>query len=665
MQHMRNLVSWVTAAVLMFGVSRALGIGVSGEEFVGPFASWANVKTEFGAVGDGKARTAIQHGVAFSTANEFTDLIIKDVVFGIEAGMRDGIAETAILRCRFYRCSKAAVSIQNFNSLDFYLWDCWFEDCGIGVTNEFDAGNFHVYQSVFLRSSDADITIRHTGFFSLLGNVSIGSKAFFRARRAAVWKPTETCGSQATLQDNLILDPQEPTPIQIENNGPNLVVDNTIRAQGDGPVVRNEPPAEKADLICIGNTWSAAKALQMKGRLTDLDNKVVRAGEIKDVNPAPVAFLPRAGRPIIEVAAGADAAAIQAAIDQAAAMKGKRPVVHLPKGSYMIGKTLVIPAGTDLQLVGDGPEDATQLANTGGASPLIRVLGPSHATFRGFLADAGKAAVCIEVANCDQEGARIFGEQLYTFGYEYGLVTDGLKNARVELRDHSHHSIQVNGAGPGTKSWVALFCGSSTRGSTEQAGFPLYDVQQGGRLLVRDIWYEGQAYRMMNLTGSGELAYHSGFMAPFDPNRGTQLAWEQDLRLTVAPLQVDGFRGKVALTLNSVSGGDIRVKPPSPELEFLLLGFHTNRKIDLGGEAVKGQVVAEHLRSLRNDNGGSAAVEGTGRASPAFIREMLKPLREVKPQPLTALQDDVSDMRFYRVTTNGKNGMRLHAAPGQ
>jgi len=72
----------------------------------------------------------------------------------------------------------------------------------------------------------------------------------------------------------------------------------------------------------------------------------------------------------------------------------------------------------------------------------------------------------------------------------------------------------------------------------------------------------------------------------------------------------------------------------------------------------------EDLVSGRS-RGGTAAAEGTGQASPAFIREMLKPLREVKPQPLTALQDDVSDLRFYGVTTNGKNGMRLQAAAGQ
>jgi hypothetical protein len=93
---------------------------------------------------------------------------------------------------------------------------------------------------------------------------------------------------------------------------------------------------------------------------------------------------------------------------------------------------VVIPAGTGLQLVGDGPEDATQPANTRGATPMIEVLGPSHATFRNFLADAGKAAVCVQVANCDQVGARIFGEQLYTFGYEYGLVTDGKNGMRLQ-----------------------------------------------------------------------------------------------------------------------------------------------------------------------------------------------------------------------------------------
>ena len=40
-------------STLLIGVL-AMAVTVRAEEFLGPFPSWANVKTEFGAVGDGK-----------------------------------------------------------------------------------------------------------------------------------------------------------------------------------------------------------------------------------------------------------------------------------------------------------------------------------------------------------------------------------------------------------------------------------------------------------------------------------------------------------------------------------------------------------------------------------------------------------------------------------
>ena len=237
--------------------------------------------------------------------------------------------------------------------------------------------------------------------------------------------------------------------MHIENNGPNMLVDNVICAKGGGPVVQNEPPADKADLICVGNTWTSAKAIRVKGRVTDLDNKVAAANEIGTVKPTPVPFLVRAERPIIEVGSGADAAAVQAAIDRAARLTGKRPVVHLPKGNYAIAKTLVVPARCDVQLVGDGPENATQFNSAGGADPLIRVQGPSHTTFRNFLVNAGREADAVRVDNCDQPGSRILGEQLNANGYEHGFLFNGLNIARVELRDAGHNGMQVIGGGPG------------------------------------------------------------------------------------------------------------------------------------------------------------------------------------------------------------------------
>jgi len=619
--------------------------------------------------GAGKAKTAIQHGPSFATANECTDMIIRDVQFGIEAGMKAGIAETAVLRCRFYRCAQAAISIQNFNSLDWYIWEGWFEDCGIGVTNEFGAGNFHVYQSTFLRSKDADITMRHCGYFSFADNLSLGSRRFFHAKRAGNWKETETWGAQAALQRNIIVGPTDPTPIVIENNGPNLLVDNVIMgmaADTAGPLVRNEPPAETADLIAVGNRWPVAKALQVKGRLTEFDNQVDPAG-VALTAPQPVPFAARAERPVIEVASGASGAAIQSAIDRAVALNGQRPVVHLPTGNYAVDRTLVIPAGCDVQLVGDGPENATQLQG-GGADPLIRVQGPSHATFRNLLVNAGNGAVGILVEGCDQAGGRVFGEQLNTTGFEYGLVVEGLRHTAVEMRDAGHNGMQVVGAGPGPNPWVALFAGASSRHQHHKAGIHLYDVQNDARLFVRDIWYEGEAFSLMNLTGSGEFAYHCGFVAPypgFEPARYTDVAWEADLRKTVAPLQFDGFRGRLSFTLVSTNGADIRVVPPSPELKLHLLGFLTNKAMDLGGPDVKGQVVAEHVKAFRKDATGLDSIAGVGQSTPEFLRETLKPLREVRPQGVGPAVGPSSDVRFYRVWANGRNGVRIQARGGE
>jgi hypothetical protein len=105
--------------------------------------------------GKGKARTAIAHGKQFVTFNEFFDLIIRDVGIGIEAGAPggQGIAETTVLRSTFQRCSVAGISMQNFNSLDWFIRQSHFEDCGYGVTNTRGAGNYHVYNSTFLRST--------------------------------------------------------------------------------------------------------------------------------------------------------------------------------------------------------------------------------------------------------------------------------------------------------------------------------------------------------------------------------------------------------------------------------------------------------------------------------------------------------------------------------
>ena len=91
--------------------------------------------------GGGKKVTAIFHesentkGVG--TSNEHSDQVFVDVAFGIRAGKPHFMdAETAILRCKFLRCSEAGVRIQSFNALDWFVWDSEFDGCALGVTND-------------------------------------------------------------------------------------------------------------------------------------------------------------------------------------------------------------------------------------------------------------------------------------------------------------------------------------------------------------------------------------------------------------------------------------------------------------------------------------------------------------------------------------------------
>ena len=104
-------------------------------------------------------------------------------------------------------------------------------------------------------------------------------------------------------------------------------------------------------------------------------------------------------------------------------------------------------------------------------------------------------------------------------------------------------------------------------------GVPLYDVQHDGRLYVRDMWCEGSSWRMFNLTGSGEFSYLDGLMNVCTDERMKTLAWEQELRNTVSPELIDGFRGKVTLALIGMNNTAMRVVPPCADLKLLQLAM--------------------------------------------------------------------------------------------
>ena len=304
--------------------------------------------------------------------------------------------------------------MRNFNSLDWWFWRCRFEDCQIGLTNIYGAGNFHAYESVFLRSREADIVIRNTGFFGVRDNLSVGSKAFYVAQAVGA-------GAQQTLQRNRVFDTQgrfgdpggEPRTL--------ILLDNTIvsRPGQAGPAV----DARAAIGLTIGDRCSASQGVALKPGSTVLDQtRIARPGQPPAV-PPPIATPRRLSAPIVTINPGVGAIAIQAQID-ALVRRGGGAMWFAP-GDHPIDRTLVLPAGIDLTLVGDGISAAARLLWKGaGEGPMLQLRGPSRVRIQDLSLDGGGLANGVEMSDVDREGGPVWLDQTkaqgcLTAGYQF------------------------------------------------------------------------------------------------------------------------------------------------------------------------------------------------------------------------------------------------------
>jgi hypothetical protein len=707
-----------------------------GDEFVGPFPSWLNVKTAYGAVGDGVAddTRAIQraltelgttvdrspvlyfpsgtyritstltlsfriyvsligedpdatriswdgpaggtmllvNGLAYSrftrftfsgnrkasvaveqswdgsqphfdTGNEYSDARFVDVEYGIHGGFKDyGFAETSILRSRFVRNTKAGVALGNFNALDIWIWQSLFEDCAIGVTNEPGAGNYHVYNSVFRRSTTADLYMRNTGGFSARGNYSSRSAAF-------VVSPAINHPATVDIQQNTIVEPSDATPIRLGNQGPALVIDNTIVSP---PGARAPVVAWRSlfgsDVVSVGNTFTVQNPVSVSGRLVAFDDRIVARTRLTPVEPPLPVSWPNLYRTVFEVPSDADAATIQRAID-AATNTGNRSVVHLPYGAYAIDQTLTLPP-SDVQLVGDGM--STTLRWTGPKSgPVVRILGPSRVTMRELQVHGNSAVNGITVEQIDQPGSRVSlnGMQLRE-AVRTSLLLKGLEHADVQLVDAGHSlakgpSIVVDGG------HLTLFSGASSN------NWLSYEVSDDSRVLVRDIWFEGSA-----AGGFADIHGRAAFTM-----QGSRVA----TNATIPPaFKIHDLSGAVTLLTTNL---DDRIGASGDGARSKVLGLALLRErrspsyfSSTSTPAVRALLV--NGRQLVESGGllspGSRLVADVGTIDPDFIRTMLQDTRAVVSPTLNALSADASDVRMFRVwITGGFNNLSLVGQP--
>jgi hypothetical protein len=472
--------------------------------------------------GAGRAAAALYYGPAFSTYNETSDMIFRDCGVGLQFGdaKSAGQAENAVLRCQFLRCTNAGVLTVNWNSMDIWLWHCRFEDCGRGVHNVM--GNYHVWESHFLRSRVADVSIQNLMVFSVVNNFSYGSRCFLDFDTGHSW------GSPASITGNRIVDWKGDFALKLGNAGPYLVMGNQFKSAADA--TNRAARMTWGDQTFAGNTYTATNAVLERGRSRRLAERYA-SPLTPSLPPAPLPTAPlRRERRVIEVALGANAAAIQQAITEAARTAGQRPIVHLPMGVYTVTSTIVVPRGCDVQLVGDGGAETATRLNWAGPSngPVIRLEGPSHATLSDFYIHAPRARALL-VEDADQPGGRIFADELNVSGPSgaagaaaAALRVHGLVHTDVLLRclqgsGNGGKWVEVVGTASSAQSLAAAPPGLAPAQPTNQVSIftgatgsaaGQYDVKQGGQLVVRSVYHERSADSLcgIQLTGTGNLA---------------------------------------------------------------------------------------------------------------------------------------------------------------
>jgi len=286
--------------------------------------------------------------------------------------------------------------------------------------------------------------------------------------------------------------------------------------------------------------------------------------------------------------------------------------------------------------------------------------GPSRATLRDLEVNGAKRADGIVVEKCDQPGGRVYLEQLNVDAAQrVGLMVDGVEVANVELHNMNHGGcdlgVKVRGgarlstsrAAPGR---VAIFAGSSSNNRLS------YDVTEGGRLLVQDIWYEsGSQPRFMRLSGSGELTLHGAIMACALSKSGAEPA-----------IELNDFSGRLTFLNVQWSGG-------GESMRLLCRGQGKDTKVlALGAQVGKDgprfdnqspQATLAVLEAMRfTDGGGASPIPDIGTADREFILTMLASTRSERPRRLTPVPAGATDARFFRVmSTQGRDCLRLTA----
>jgi hypothetical protein len=463
-------------------------------------------------------------GMFYSTNQSVMDSIFENTApggVGVQIGRPNtpaGPSEVTITRSRFLK-NGTGVQTGDFNALNIWVWNSEFTDCGIGISNtgkqedgaQF-AGNWFSFRNFFQRSTIADLMIGNTIPAAARWNTSIGSKKFIQVAQTAGpnFSPT-------TLQGNTILDVGSPA-ITLGAQVGIIAFDNVIKsAKGQtGAVIQINNFLPNNAVVSVNNTFTVANPINtINMALRSIGDKVVPPESVPIPRLPRVVFTPKVSRNVTNLANTATASDIQYAIASACrSFAGNHPVIHLGPGDYHLDSTIHVPANCDVFMLGD--LGATRLFWSGPAGEVMFHLhGPSKAEFEDFYVYGGNKVGTVFLGdNADSPGGRVFINMGFHMGRDHVLDVDGVNHLRVESRgvwyfDNGYWNnytapssqVRMKGGGAVEEAMLGVF-GATFTGARADHDLSSFSVENGGRMLVQDGWFEGQQKYTVHLTSA-------------------------------------------------------------------------------------------------------------------------------------------------------------------
>jgi hypothetical protein len=378
----------------------------------------------------------------------------------------------------------------------------------------------------------------------------------------------------------------------------------------------------------------------------------------------------------VRLGTGDDALELQTQLDAAAQEPaGSKPVVHLPKGTFSLQRTVTIPAGSDLQLVGDGVGNGSLLTFAGGEGPMLRLLGPSRATLRDLDIFGGNQGGVdgIVITDADQAGGRVYGNQVNAHGAGNpnlcgsAVRVQGLDRTDVTMIcggfGQCRNGINVSG-GPQAAAGVATTNQTVFLSGGTGLGCRLLNVSDGGKVVGEAFWYEGPWEFDAALI---DLPATTGQVA------GAALWWHMDDKRQPVPMPMvamSGFRGQctvVGSNLDDLNNAYVQLRGNGRQTSVLFAGtsFTSSSRTPKIENPWQDQTAPAAQAAMLGCNGTSLVNREPDRApDPDFVRRSLALLRAVRIDLPTDLPRGVTDVKLFRVQITGgndKDALRIQA----